>query len=84
MYCECMKGKVLIIVEVAKCVYVKFIFAHLGNVMELGLVFCILVEIGKITYLWQSLLITIVTNLVLAWHLMKHSMGDLVDRPCVG
>ena len=33
-----MKVKVLIIVEVAKCVYVKFIFAHLGNVMELGIV----------------------------------------------
>ena len=30
--------KVLIIVEVAKCVYVKFIFAHLSNVIELGFV----------------------------------------------
>ena len=30
--------KVLIIVEVAKCVYGKFIFAHLGNVVGLGFV----------------------------------------------
>ncbi|RVW92637.1 Retrovirus-related Pol polyprotein from transposon 17.6 [Vitis vinifera] len=33
-----MKVKVLIIVEVAKCVYGKFIFAHLGNVVGLGFV----------------------------------------------
>ena len=38
MYCEYMKVKVLIIVEVAKCVYGKFIFAHLGNVVGLGFV----------------------------------------------
>ena len=38
MYCEYMKVKVLIIVEVAKCVYGKFIFAHLGNVVELGFI----------------------------------------------
>ena len=30
--------KVLIIVEVAKCVHVKSVFAHLGNVVELGFV----------------------------------------------
>ena len=30
--------KVLIIVGVAKCVYVKFIFSHLSNVIELGFV----------------------------------------------
>ncbi|RVW16021.1 Retrovirus-related Pol polyprotein from transposon 17.6 [Vitis vinifera] len=42
-------------------------------------VFWILEEIGQITYLWQSLLITTVTNLVLAWHLKKHSMGDLLS-----
>ena len=33
-----MKVKVLIIVEVVKCVYGKFIFAHLGNVVGLGFV----------------------------------------------
>ena len=30
--------KVLIVVEIAKCVYVKFVFAHLGNVVELGFI----------------------------------------------
>ena len=38
MYCDCMKVKFFIIVEIAKCVHVKFLFAHLGNVMELGIV----------------------------------------------
>ena len=30
--------KVLIIVEESKCVHVKFVFAHLGNVIELGFI----------------------------------------------
>ena len=38
MYCGCMKVKFLIIVEIAKCVHVKFIFAHRSNVIELGFV----------------------------------------------
>ena len=33
-----MEVKVLIVVEIAKCVYVKFVFAHLGNVVELGFI----------------------------------------------
>ena len=28
----------MIVVEIAKCVYVKFVFAHLGNVVELGFI----------------------------------------------